>query len=419
MTDAQPASPDEADCIRNRVGRFYESHPYPLSVNTLDRYRASWDSQQRRSAAFHTLWPSLPYRNDRSVLVAGCGTSQAAKHALRWPNARVTGIDLSEASIRATQKLKQRYDLDNLELATLALEEVATLEQRFDQIVCTGVLHHLADPAAGLSALRDVLAPDGALHMMLYAPYGRIGVYMIQDYCRLLGIGTSSAEIRDLAATLGALPPAHPIAGLLRNAPDFRDEAGIADALLHPQDRPYSVPEMLALLGQCGLRFGRWLRQAPYSPTCGSPLSVPHQQQLVALSKTDQYAAMELYRGTMLRHSAIVYRDDFSGDPQAIDFEHAHWPDYVPIRLPETICVEERLPPGAEGVLINRNHSDTDIYLPVDRQQKDWVESIDGQRTIAELLGDKAASPSARQFFERLWQYDQIVIDASRASVTP
>ena len=51
----------------------------------------------------------------------------------------------------------------------------------FDQIVCTGVLHHLADPDVGLSALRSVLKPDGAMQLMVYAPYGRTGIYMLQD----------------------------------------------------------------------------------------------------------------------------------------------------------------------------------------------------------------------------------------------
>jgi len=57
-------------------------------------------------------------------------------------------------------------------------------------------------------------------------------VYLLQDYCRRLGIGTTAAEIRELAASLRALPPDHTLAPLLRKAPDFRDDAGVADALL-------------------------------------------------------------------------------------------------------------------------------------------------------------------------------------------
>ena len=31
---------------------------------------------------------------------------------------------------------------------------------------------------------------------------------------------------------------------VLREAPDFQQEAALADALLHPQDRAYSVPQL-------------------------------------------------------------------------------------------------------------------------------------------------------------------------------
>ena len=56
-----------------------------------------------------------------SILVAGCGTSQAAKVALRWPRARVTGIDFSATSVRHTEALKREYKLDNLTFASSRL----------------------------------------------------------------------------------------------------------------------------------------------------------------------------------------------------------------------------------------------------------------------------------------------------------
>ena len=81
------------------------------------------------------------------------------------------------------------------------MERASELASSFEHIICTGVLHHLSSPEGGLRALHDVLEPEGAMHLMVYAPYGRAGVYMLQEYCRRLGIGTSSEEIRALAAT--------------------------------------------------------------------------------------------------------------------------------------------------------------------------------------------------------------------------
>jgi len=408
--------------ITDEVRAFYERHPYPPPVDDLDRYRQTWADPGRRRADYHLFWPTKPYREDLRILVAGCGTAQAAKHALRWPGARVTGIDLSETSIRSTEALKRKYDLKNLEVHLLPLERAADLGQRFDQVVCTGVLHHLADPDAGLRSLTEVLEPGGAMHIMVYAPYGRSGVYLIQEYCRRLGIGTSSQEIRELAASLRALPPDHPLVPLLRNAPDFREEAALADALLNPRDRPYSVPRFLDFIDGAGLRFGRWLRQAPYLPQCGGLATSPHGPLLAGLSTQEQYAAVELFRGTMARHSAIVHRSDGSECPQPIDFQGNGWPGIVPIRVPGTISVEERLPPGAAAVLINPSHTYTDIYLPIDAEEKRMLEAIDGRKTIGEILGTPSADSErlslldlGRSFFQRLWWYDQIVVDASRS----
>jgi SAM-dependent methyltransferase len=337
---------------------------------------------------------------------------------MRWPVAQVTGIDFSATSVRHTEELKRKHNLNNLQVYQLPIERVHDLETSFDQIVCTGVLHHLADPDEGLRALRGMLKPDGAMHLMVYAPYGRAGIYMLQEYCRRIGVRPSEREIRDLAIALRALPRGHPLEPLLREALDFRQEAALADALLHPQDCAYSVPQLFDFVRRGGLVFGRWLRQAPYLPQCGAIAETPHASRLTHLAAEEQYAAVELFRGTMVRHSVVVYRDDWPGENGPIQFTDRCWQNYVPIRLPMTISVEERLPPGAAAVLINQSHTYTDLYLPIDKEEKQLLEAIDGKRTIADILHSTWVREQhwerARSFFERLWWYDQVVFDASR-----
>jgi SAM-dependent methyltransferase len=403
-----------AAAVAKRVSAFYECHPYPPPVDDLQAYRQAWDDR-RRHAESHLFWPNEPYREDRSILVAGCGTTQAAHYALRWPRAQVIGIDVSAKSIAFTQELKRKYALANLEVRRLAVEQATELGRGFDHVVCTGVLHHLPDPDAGLRALRDVLEPTGALNVMVYAPYGRAGVYMLQDYCRRLGLGQTAPEIRDLAASLKALPPDHPLAPLLRNSPDFADKAGLADALLHPQDRAYSVPQLLAFLSRAGLAFGRWVRQAPYLPWCGALASSPHQSRLLGLTVEAQYAAIELFRGTMVRHGVVAYRTDRPAQDAPVDFDGDSWLGYTPIRLPDTLAVRDRLPKGAAAVLINRNHNYTDLYLPIDTRQARLLAAIDGDRTIEEICRERGDHGLARLFFQQLWRWDQIVLNTSRS----
>src|SRR5215467_14796965 len=145
--------------VAAKVQDFYEQYPYPRPVDSLEKYQRLGQDRQGRRAEYHLFWPVRPYRDDHSILIAGCGTSQAAKHALRWPAAQVIGIDFSATSVRCTEELKQKYHLTNLHVRQLPIERVNELATSFDQILCTGVLHHLADPDAGLSALRGVLNP--------------------------------------------------------------------------------------------------------------------------------------------------------------------------------------------------------------------------------------------------------------------
>jgi len=414
--------------VADEVREFYDRYPYPPPVESLEKYRLLWQDRQRRRADYHLFWPARPYKEDQTILIAGCGTSQAAKHALRWSEAQVTGIDCSATSVRCTQDLQKKYKLKNLQVHQLPLERVGELGMSFDQIVCTGVLHHLADPDAGLSALRRVLKPDGAMQLMVYAPYGRAGIYMLQEFCRRIGIRATASEIQDLIAALSALPPGHPLETLLRQAPDFRNEGALADALLHPQDRAYSVQQLFDFIQKAGLAFGRWVKQAAYSVHCGVIAKIPQAASMARLSPAEQFAAIELFRGTMVRHSVVVYRND--GDrgsqqvnSQQVSFTGANWLAYVPIRMSDTISVQERLPPGAAAVLINQTHTYRDLFLPIGATEKRLFDTIDGVRSIRDLVeGTQSSShpttnlDMALTFFEQLWWHDQVVFDASRAA---
>jgi len=399
------------------IADFYTQHPYPPPVDNLDRARAEWQEANRHRAEFHLLWPDKPYRATLDILVAGCGTWQAAKYAVSHPQARVMGIDVSATSITHTEKLKHQYNLTNLELQQLPIERAADLKRQFDLIVSTGVLHHLADPDAGLRALGEVLKPDGALYLMVYAPYGRTGVYMLQEYCRRLGIGSSDQEIRDLVATLEQLSQQHPLFALLRGSRDARHADALADALLNPRDRAYSVPQLFDFIEGNDLAFGRWYWQAPYLPQCGPIAATPHGKRLAVLSAREQYAAMELWRGTMTAHSVVLHRNDASAPDVNAYFDDERWLRCVPVRLPWTHLVRERLPLGAAGVLLNRGHQFHDLIVVVDSDDKSLFDNIDGRRTAGEIIECSADrnQDRARKLFQRLWRYDQVVFDSSNA----
>jgi hypothetical protein len=63
--------------------------------------------------------------------------------------------------------------------------------------------------------------------------------------------------------------------------------------------------------------------------------------------------------------------------------------------------------------LLNRSHSNRDIFLPLDAQDHRAFEAIDGMHTIAEIAGT-AGVEASRRLFEQLWWHDQVVFDPSR-----
>jgi hypothetical protein len=236
---------------------------------------------------------------------------------------------------------------------------------------------------------------------------------MIQEYCRRLGLGTSKEEIIDLIKVLKQLPQFHPLLANQNGSREFPYLDALADAVLNPRERSYSVPQLFDFVERNEVKLGRWYWQAPYLPQCGYVSTTPHANKLAALPQREQYIQMELLRGLMANHSFVAYRND--NDGAQIRFDDESYLRYVPVRLPWTMCIQERLPPGAAGALVNKMHLFDDLYVLVNEQEKQIFDAIDARRSVAEIVElVEGASPIAREFFEKLWRYDQVVFDTSK-----
>jgi cyclopropane fatty-acyl-phospholipid synthase-like methyltransferase len=63
---------------------------------------------------------------DLDILIAGCGTNQAAVFAYTNRTARIHAVDISQSSLNHQQYLKDKHGLQNLELHLLPIEELTT-----------------------------------------------------------------------------------------------------------------------------------------------------------------------------------------------------------------------------------------------------------------------------------------------------
>src|SRR5262249_42981213 len=176
---------------------------------------------------------------------------------------------------------------------------------------------------------------------------------------------------------------------------DFRQPDALADALLHPLDRPFTVPQIYAWLDRCGLTLGRWVEQAPYLPHCGALARTPHAGRLGELPERAQHAAAELFRGTISQHNFVAYRSYRPTPSQAIRVDGGSWCDYVPIRLPWNKCIRDHVPLGAAAVLLNPAHKHRDLVLAIDQPQYQLFSEIDGKRKLGEIAGKSGRQESS------------------------
>jgi SAM-dependent methyltransferase len=380
--------------MNDPVVKQYTRWCYPRPVNDLVAHaqRGIRDSNDP-SLISRRLWPRGPPRQEFDILVAGCGTYQAAFLAFTNPRSRVLGIDLSSVSLRHHECLREKHKLTNLELTRMDLCDVASLGRSFDYVVATGVIHHMADPGRGLSVLRSVLRRDGVVSIMVYGRYARAGVYTLQELFRRVGLGQDASDLDVVKATLAVLPPWHHVRSYLPRAQDLAYDSGLVDTFLHVRDRAYSVPEVLELVRAAGLAFQGWRDPAAYALCEALPPEHPLLTKASRLAPEDQWTVVELLTQAISTHGFLACHKDRPLRDYQPDFASEEALEYRPERTHctsiDTHNLLRRL--GRSGQL--------------GPEQASWVRRADGRTTIGELVASAQGDDRERamRFFAEMW----------------
>jgi SAM-dependent methyltransferase len=393
------------DPLADVVSGQYEKWVYPEPIRDLPAWLAGNWQWFDPSHAHRLFWPDREYRPDLDILVAGCGTNQAAVFASTNPAARVTAIDVSAASLEHHRFLKDKYGLKNLELHRLPIEDVGTLGRGYDLVVSTGVLHHMADPKVGMRALAACLRTDGVAAIMLYARYGRIGVEMMQGVFRDLGLTQDEPSLAVVKAAIAALPQDHPLRSYMSVAPDLKFDAGLVDTFLHGRDRSYTVADCLDLVASADLVFQDWFLKSSYEPAAGSDRFFT---AVAALPKEQRWAVMERINHRNGCHFFTACRPERPTETYRVDLTTDRWLDAVPVF---------RYRCGLDGEKIFRPGWSTGLSP----DQLAIVQLVDGRRTIREIIAVTAGPAQvdrslaernrfARALFESLVNRDFLLL---------
>jgi SAM-dependent methyltransferase len=387
------------------ITRQYERWRYPEPIQDLEVWLENNWQWYDPVHAHRMLWPDREYRADLDILIAGCGTNQAAVFAYTNPDAKVVAVDISQPSLNHQQYLKDKYGLHNLELNLLPIEELPTLGLDFDLVVCTGVLMVMADPVAGMKALAECVRRDGAIGIMLYAKTGRIGVELLQSAFRELGLHQDDASVRMVREVLSLLPVDHPIRSYYKVAPELQYDTALVDTFLIGRERSYSVDQCVDLVNTAGLVFQGWFLKTPYYWHDLLSPAGEFTSAMNALPENKIWSVMESINTVNACHFFMASRPDRPTESYTIDFSTDDCLDYVPLMRHH--C-------GLSGAELFRY----DGRMGLSSAQLPFVELVDGRSTIREIAASVAQGGQlpragtgdvenfARKLFQSLWRLD-------------
>ena len=395
-----------SDATDARLAVQYETYPYPQRDPKQEAKRLIVGSPGHlREIDWWVFGARRPRSRPLRALIAGGGTGDAtimlATHMARWGQpGTVTYLDRSEAAMRIAQARAEARGLTNIIWKRVSLLDLPGAgEEAFDYIDCCGVLHHLPDPAAGLAALLSVLAPGGGLGLMVYAPHGRTGVYMVQDALRLLAPPDAPPAARlDIARrVMRHLPESN----WLRANRNFADhltggDAGMFDLLLNPRDRAFDIRALYALLHGAGLAVTALMEPMRYDPATYLP-DPKLRARAAALDPVARAALAEALTANMSTHVAYCVREaDRAAPADAMDDAA------VPVArdMPATEVARAIQPDGTLGFLFDGLR----VPVAVPPLAAAILRQIDDSRSVGEIAAVLAERGTSRATFDRAWQ---------------
>lgn len=389
-----------ADATDAHLAAQYEAYPYPMRDPRDEARRLIIGSPSHLREIDHWVFAARRSRaTPLRALFAGGGTGDGAimlaQHLARDGRpGRVTHLDRSAAaqSVARARAEARGLDIDfhNGSLLDLASSGLGP----FDYIDCCGVLHHLPDPQAGLHALLSVLAPGGGLGLMVYAPHGRTGVYMLQEALHRLAppdlppatrLDTARRIMRHLPET-----------AWLRGNRYFGDhieggDAGLYDLLLNPRDRAYTIDAFAELLGGAGLAITALMEPMRYDPAAFLP-DPKLRARITELPPIERAALAEHLAGNMSTHVVYCTRAaERPAPPDPLD------PAAIPIarEMPAPELARNIRPDGTLPMVMDGLR----IPVPLPPLATAILRLIDGTRTVADL----GQALAGRGDFARAW----------------
>lgn len=189
------------------------------------------------------------------IWVAGCGTNQAIFTALKFPESEIQATDISTESLAVSKRSAMDLGLTNITFNELSILD-SNFSEQFDYVICTGVIHHTANPLLALQRLQLALKKSGILELMVYNYYHRITTTAFQKAIKILS--TSAIDFAyelNLSKKLVNSYDQSNLMGDFLAAYRHSNDAELADSLIQPVEFSYTVTSLYNLMQKTNLEF--------------------------------------------------------------------------------------------------------------------------------------------------------------------
>ncbi len=262
LRDELHAYTEISDGLSATVREQYERFPYP-------RWQVANVAQEKTCLAAllkqqlpKTDLPPLP-DGPVNTLFAGCGTGkQVVELACSLSMDNVLAVDLSRTSLAYAQRKSAEHGLSHIHFGQADIMAIGSWDASFDLIVCTGVLHHMADPLAALRSLLAVSKPTTVMFLALYSERARSHVIAARQYITDHSVPDTIEGIRSFRETLRSLPLDHPVKPVAESR-EFYSASGLHDLVFNTHELRFTPLTLKALLAEAGLRFGGFISDRP------------------------------------------------------------------------------------------------------------------------------------------------------------
>ena len=253
------------DTETKKVTEFYKITPFPNYKDDDDKQ--SILEKGNRNILASQFKKFIGY--NKKVLEVGCGTGQLSIFFSIGNNNEIVGFDPTIQSLNLAKSFVEKNEIKNIEFVNADIFDDVLVDDYFDFIWCSGVLHHTKNPYQAFEVISKSLKRDGYILLGLYNKIGRIRTILRKYLSKIFGL--KFLEIFD--PTLKNL-----------KISDAERKSWIKDQYLHPIESLHTLDEVLDWFKKNDIEYINSI------PSCDFEFSQDYNDLFVKKSRGNLYS---------------------------------------------------------------------------------------------------------------------------------